>query len=305
MYDIIIVGAGPAGLTAAIYARRASKKTLVLEATTYGGQIINTLDIENYPAEEKITGVELAKKIYNQAKNLGAEIEYEKVLEIVDHGATKIVKTEDDEYEAKSVIIATGTEVRKLGLENEEKLTGRGVSYCATCDGAFYKDKVVAVAGGGSGALYEASYLSNIVKKLYLIHRRDEFRGEETLVRELETKGNVEFILGSNVTKLIGDEKLEKIEVTKNDEKSELLVDGLFVAIGREPNNKGIAPFLNFDKDGYVEAGEDCRTNIEGIFIAGDNRTKSTRQIVTAVSDGAVAATAAVKYVNGGYYANA
>lgn len=306
MYDIIIVGAGPAGLTAAIYARRASKKTLVLEATTYGGQIINTLDIENYPAEEKITGVELAKKFYNQAKNLGAEIEFEKVVEIVDNGATKIVKTEDDEYEAKAVIIATGTEVRKLGLKNEEKLTGRGVSYCATCDGAFYKGKTVAVAGGGSGALYEASYLSNIVEKLYLIHRRDEFRGEDALVRELEEKGNVEFVLGANVTGIIGDDRLEKIEVTKNDgEKLELLVDGLFVAIGREPKNKEIAPFLNFDDAGYIDAGENCKTNIEGIFVAGDNRTKSTRQIVTATADGAVAASAAVRFVNGGYYANA
>lgn len=306
MYDIIIVGAGPAGLTAAIYARRASKKTLVLEATTYGGQIINTLDIENYPAEEKVTGVELAKKFYNQAKNLGAEIEFEKVVEIVDNGATKIVKTEDDEYEAKAVIIATGTEVRKLGLENEEKLTGRGVSYCATCDGAFYKGKTVAVAGGGSGALYEASYLSNIVEKLYLIHRRDEFRGEDALVRELEEKGNVEFVLGANITGIIGDDKLEKIEVTKNDgEKLELSVDGLFVAIGRVPKNKEIAPFLNFDDAGYIDAGEDCKTNVEGIFVAGDNRTKSTRQIVTATADGAVAASAAVRFVNGGYYANA
>lgn len=305
MYDIIIVGAGPAGLTAAIYARRASKKTLVLEATTYGGQIINTLDIENYPAEEKITGVELAKKFYNQAKNLGAEVEFEKVVEIVDNGATKNVKTEDAEYEAKAVIIATGTEVRKLGLENEEKLTGRGVSYCATCDGAFYKGKTVAVAGGGSGALYEASYLSDIVEKLYLVHRRDEFRGEESLVHELEGKGNVEFILGANVTEILGNEKLEKIEVTKNSgEKIELSVDGLFVAIGREPKNKDIAPFLAFDEAGYVEAGEDCRTNTEGIFVAGDNRTKSIRQIVTATSDGAIAASAAIRYINGGYYAN-
>ena len=306
MYDIIIVGAGPAGLTAAIYARRASKKTLVLEATTYGGQIINTLDIENYPAEEKITGVELAKKFYNQAKNLGAEIEFEKVVEIVDNGATKIVKTEDDKYEAKAVIIATGTEVRKLGLRDEEKLTGRGVSYCATCDGAFYKGKTVAVAGGGSGALYEASYLSNIVEKLYLIHRRDEFRGEDALVRELEEKENVEFVFGANVTGIIGDDKLEKIEVTKNGgEKLELSVDGLFVAIGREPKNKEIAPFLNFDNAGYIDAGEDCKTNVEGIFVAGDNRTKSTRQIVTATADGAIAASAAIRFVSGGYYANA
>ncbi len=304
MYDIIIVGAGPAGLTAAIYACRASKKTLVLEAAAYGGQIINTLDIENYPAEEKITGVDLAKKLYTQATKLGAEIEFEKVTEIIDNGDTKIVKTEDDEYEAKAVIICTGTNTRKLGIDNEAEFTGRGVSYCATCDGAFYKDKTVAVAGGGSSALYEASYLSKIVSKLYLIHRRDSFRGEDALVHEFEGKNNVEIIFNSNVTGISGDKKLEKIEVTNNDgSKKELEVDGLFVAIGRVPSNKEIAPFLNLDEAGYVNAGEDCKTNVEGIFVAGDNRVKSTRQIVTAASDGAIAASNAVKYINGGYYA--
>ena len=302
MYDCLIIGAGPAGLTAAIYARRANKKVLVLEATTYGGQIINTLDIENYPAESKISGIDLAKKMYEQARSLGAEFEFEKVVEIVDNGETKLIKTEDDEYEAKTVIIATGTETRKLDLENEEKLTGRGVSYCATCDGNFYKGKTVAVAGGGSGALYEASYLSGIVEKLYLIHRRSEFRGEEKLVRELEEKGNVEFILDANVTKIIGEKSLEKIEVSTENEVKTLDVDGLFVAIGREPKNDFIKN-LKLDDSGYVEASEDCKTNIDGIFVAGDSRTKTTRQIVTATADGAVAATAAIKYLNGGYYA--
>jgi len=303
MYDIIIIGAGPAGLTAAIYARRANKKTLVLEATTYGGQIISTLDIENYPAEPKITGVELAKKMYNQAKELGAEIEFEKVIEIVENGETKIVRTEDDEYETKAVIIATGTETRKLGLENEAALVGRGISYCATCDGNFYKGKTVAVAGGGSGALYEALYLSDIVEKLYLIHRRNEFRGEEALVKSLEEKGNVEFILGSNIIKINGTEKLDSIEVSNEQgEVRTLAVDGLFVAIGREPKND-FAKNIVKDDAGYIEASEDCKTNIEGVFVAGDTRTKSTRQIVTATADGAVAANAAIKYLNGGYYA--
>jgi thioredoxin reductase (NADPH) len=298
MYDIIIIGAGPAGLTAAIYARRASKKVLVLEAKTYGGQIINTLDIENYPAESKITGLDLAKKMYNQAKDLGAEFEYEKVTEIIDNGDKKLVKTEDGEYEAKAVIVATGTDYRKLGLENEDKLAGRGVSYCATCDGAIYKGKTVAVAGGGNGALYEALYLADIVEKIYLVHRRDEFRGDEILTDKLKEKGNVEFIFGSNVTKINGEDRLESIEI--NNERT-LEVSALFIAVGREPKND----FLKVEKDinGYIQAGEDCKTNIDGIFVAGDVRTKSTRQIVTATSDGAVAATAAIKYLSGGYYA--
>lgn len=297
MYDIVIIGAGPAGLTAAIYARRGGKKTLVLEGKTYGGQIINTLDIENYPAEPKISGLELAKKMYIQAKDLGAEIEYEKVTEIVDNGETKLVKTEEGEYETKAVIIATGTDYRKLGLENEEKLTGRGVSYCATCDGALFKDKEVAVAGGGNGALYEALYLADIVSKVYLIHRRKELRGDEILVKKLEEKGNVEFILGSNVTKINGEEKLESIEI--NNERT-IEVSCLFIAIGREPKNDFIS--AKKDENGYIEASEDCKTSIDGIFVAGDTRTKSTRQIVTATSDGAIAATAAIKYLSGGYY---
>ena len=298
MFDIIIIGAGPAGLTAAIYARRANKKTLVLEAKTYGGQIVNTLDVENYPAESKISGLELAKKMYEQAKSLGTEFEYEKVIDVVDDGEKKIVKTEDGVYEAKAVIIATGTDYCKLGLEKEEEFAGRGISYCATCDGALFKGEIIAVAGGGNSALYEALYLSDIVKKIYLIHRRDELRGDEILVEKLKEKGNVEFILGSNVTKLIGDEKLEQIEI--NGEKT-LDVSALFIAVGREPK----VSFSKITKDinGYIQAGENCKTNVEGIFVAGDVRTKDTRQIVTAVSDGAVAATAAIKYLSGGYYA--
>ena len=304
MYDIIVIGAGPAGLTAAIYACRASKKTLVLEATPYGGQIITTLDIENYPGEEHISGVDFAKKLYTQAKNLGAEFEFEKVVEIVDNGETKLVKTEDDEYEAKAVIIATGTETRKLGIENEAKLTGRGVSYCATCDGAFYKNKTVAVAGGGSSALYEASYLANLVKKLYLIHRRNEFRGEDALVKELQEKENVEFIMNSNVDKIIGDDKVEKIVIKDNDGNTrELEIDGLFVAIGRTPSNQNFENVVDLDESGYIESGEDCKTKTAGVFVAGDNRKKTTRQIVTATADGAIAASAAIKYINGGYYA--
>ena len=209
MYDIIIIGAGPAGLTAAIYARRAEKKTLLIEATTYGGQIINTLDIENYPVEAHISGYDFATKLYNQAKELGAEIVYEKAEKIEENGDEKIVKTDENEYKTKAVIIATGSKNRKLGLENEDELIGRGISYCATCDGAFYKDKIVAVVGGGNTALEDALYLSDIAKKVYLIHRRDEFRGDDGTTKRLNEKKNIEFILNSNVTKLNADKKLE------------------------------------------------------------------------------------------------
>ena len=299
MYDIIIIGAGPAGLTSAIYARRASKKVLVLEAKTYGGQIINTLDIENYPGEEHISGFDFATKIYNQAKSLGAEIVFEKVTDIKDLGTEKEVITVKNTYKAKAIIIATGSENRKLGLVNEDELTGKGVSYCATCDGNFFRKKNVAVVGGGNTALEDALYLADIAEKVYLIHRRDEFRGLESTVNLLKEKENVEFIYNSNVTKLNADEKLKSIEVTNKDGSMKTIdVDGLFVAIGRIPENQNFAKIIDLDDGGYIIANEDCHTNVDGIFVAGDNRVKEVRQLVTATSDGAVAATAAIKYVN-------
>ena len=299
MYDIIIIGAGPAGLTAAIYGRRASKKVLVLEAKSYGGQIINTLDIENYPVEAHISGFDFATKLYNQAKDLGAEIVFEKVVDINDNGTSKEVVTTKNTYNTKTVIIATGSENRKLGLENEDELVGKGVSYCATCDGAFYKGKTVAVVGGGNTALEDALYLADISSKVYLIHRRDEFRGEESTVKHLKEKENVEFIYNSNVTKLIGDNRLTTIEVTNKDGSIRTLdIDGLFVAVGRIPENQNFAKLIELDEAGYVKAGEDCHTNVPGIFVAGDNRIKEVRQLVTATSDGAIAATNAVKYIN-------
>ena len=298
MYDIIIVGAGPAGLTAAIYARRASKKVLVLEAKNYGGQIINTLDIENYPVEAHISGFEFATKLYDQAKNLGTEIIFEKVVEIKD-GNLKEVVTTKNKYNAKTIILATGSENRKLGLDSENKLVGKGISYCATCDGAFYKNKIVAVVGGGNTALEDALYLTSVAKKVYLIHRRDSFRGEEETVKLLEEKDNIEFIYNSNVTKLNADEKLNSIQITNNDGSiSEIEIDGLFVAVGRIPENENFRKIINLDERGYIIAGEDCNTNVPGIFVAGDNRTKEVRQLVTATSDGAIAAVAAIKYMN-------
>ena len=299
MYDIIVIGAGPAGLTAAIYARRASKTVLVLEALSYGGQIINTPDIENYPAAMHISGFDFATKVYEQAQELGAEFVFEKAVGIRDNGGTKEVITEDNTYTCKALIIATGSENRKLGIENEEALVGRGVSYCATCDGAFYRGKTVAVAGGGNTALEDALYLSDLAETVYLIHRRDAFRGDEATVNALKERKNVKFIYNSNVTKLIADKRLTAVEVTDKNTGAvtTLEINGLFVAIGRIPENQNFAQLIKLDGSGYVEAGEDCLTNVPGIFAAGDNRTKSVRQLVTAAADGAVAATAAVKYV--------
>lgn len=298
MYDIIIVGAGPAGLTAAIYGRRALKKVLVLEALSYGGQIINTLDIENYPAAAHISGFDFATNLYNQAKELEAEIKFEKVIKIENNETSKKVITSKGEYETKTVIIATGADNRKLGLDNEDKLIGKGISYCATCDGNFFRGKDVAVVGGGNTALEDALYLSDLVNKVYLIHRRDEFRGDLSIVEDLKKKNNVEFVYNSNVTKLIANDKLEAIEVTNKDgTKKEISVSGLFIAIGRVPENENFKDLINVDDSGYIIAGEDCHTNIEGIFVAGDNRVKELRQLVTATSDGAIAATEAIKYI--------
>ena len=300
MYDIIIIGAGPAGMTAAIYARRAAKSVLVLEAVNYGGQILNTPDIENYPAEAHISGYDFSTKLYEQAKELGAEFIFEKAVDIKSENGTKVVVTAKNSYEAETVIIATGSASRKLGLEDEERLVGKGVSYCATCDGNFYRKKVVAVVGGGNTALEDALYLSDIAEKVYLIHRRDSFRGEEANVSRLTARENVEFIYNSNVTKLISDKRLRAIEVTNNLDGSVRTVElnGLFVAVGRIPENRNFANLVKLDDAGYVEAGEDCHTSCAGIFVAGDNRTKTLRQLVTAAADGAMAATEAVKFIN-------
>lgn len=296
MYDVAVVGGGPAGLTAAIYSVRANRKVLVLEAAACGGQIINTTEIENYPATPKITGLEFGQTLQKQAEDLGVEIEFETVEKIIDKGDYKLVKTEDDQYRAKVVILACGTEPRTLSLDNESKFTGRGVSYCATCDGSFYKSRTVAVNGGGNTALQEALYLADMAGKVYLIHRRDEFRGNQALVQKLKKKDNVEFILSANVVALNGDRKLESITVSQNGETKELKVDALFVAIGRIPKAKGLIDGLKLDEYGFVDAGENCATNIPGIFVAGDVRKKEIRQLVTATSDGAIAATEALNF---------
>lgn len=295
MYDIVIIGAGPAGLTASIYARCASKKVLVLEALTYGGQIVNAMDIDNYPSEPHISGYDFATKLYNQSKDLGAEIVFEKAIDIKSKEDYKEVITNKNKYKGKTVIIATGAENRKLKLDNEDSLVGKGVSYCATCDGNFYKNKDVAIVGGGNTALEDAIYLSGIAKKVYLIHRRDTFRADQSLIDKLNTKKNIEYVLNSNVTNINGVDKLESIEI--NDDKI-IYVSGLFIAVGRIPENQNFAKIIDLNENGYVIANEDCHTNVEGVFVAGDSRVKSLRQLVTATSDGAVAATEAIKYIN-------
>ena len=300
VYDVIIVGAGPAGLTAAIYARRAAKSVLVLEAKAWGGQIINTPDIENYPVAAHISGADFASQLYQQAVGLGAELKLEKVTGVEELGKVKRVRTNLAEYEAGAVILATGSENRKLGVEREQELSGRGVSYCATCDGNFFRNKDVAVVGGGNTALEDALYLAELANKVYLIHRRDSFRGEEATVALLRKKENVEFVYNATVTALLGEKRLSGIEVTdkRTGEKRTLELKGLFVAVGRIPENESFSALIELDASGYAVAGENCRTKVPGVFVAGDNRTKEVRQLVTAAADGAVAATEAVKYLN-------
>ena len=296
MHDIVIIGAGMAGLTAAIYAVRAKKSVLVLEKTVQGGQIINTFSIANWPGDYKVSGVDLIRKVYDQAVTLGAEIEYGEVSEITPRSEGGfIVKTEDETYTAGSIILAVGAASKKLGLASEERLTGRGVSYCATCDGAFYKDKKVAVIGGGNTALYDALYLANIAKEVYLVHRRNEFRGDKILVEKLKGKDNVKFVLERQPKEILGDQKVTGLELTSGET---LDVDGVFVAIGEKPMTENLPDLVKLDDGGYIVAGEDCATSCPGVFVAGDCRTKTVRQLVTAAADGAIAATTAVKYLD-------
>ncbi len=300
MTDMIIVGAGTAGLTAAIYGVRAGKSVLVLEAAAYGGQIINTPDIENYPGLEHVSGFDFATSLYQQATNLGAEVKFEAVASIEIEGETKLVHTTaGNVYEGRAVILATGAKNRPLGVDREQELIGKGVSYCATCDGMFYRGKTTVINGGGNTAIEDAIYLSDLCKKVYVVHRRDAFRADAADVAKLKEKENVEFVLNSNVTKLLGEEKLTGVEVTDKltGATRVLEADGLFIAIGQMPDNGAFANLIDLDEKGYIEAGESCKTKAAGIFTAGDCRTKSVRQLTTAASDGAIAATAAAQYI--------
>jgi thioredoxin reductase (NADPH) len=300
MYDIVIVGAGTAGMSAAIYGVRSGKKVLLLEEKNYGGQIVNTPEVENYPGIIKTSGFEFATNLFNQAKSLGAEIKYEKALKIEDNGTLKTIVTNKNTYEAKTVIIATGAKNRQLRLENEKKLIGSGVSYCATCDGMFFRGRDVAVVGGGNTALEDAMFLSNYCNKVYIIHRRDKLRGEDKIAKAISEKENIQLVWNSNVIKILGDNQVEGITVKNSVDGSEknIKVSGLFIAVGQEPDNYDFQSVIKLDEKGYVIAGEDCRTETNGIFTAGDCRTKSVRQLTTAASDGAVAAIGACEYID-------
>ena len=298
MYDLIIVGGGPAGLTAALYARRANKNVLVIEKETFGGQITFSPKVENIPGFISLTGNEFAEKLVEQVLEQGAEVEMSEVLEIKD-GDVKTVVTEDGEFESKAVIIATGAKHRMLGIENEEKYVGEGISFCAVCDGAFYKDKVVGVVGGGNSALQEALLLSDLAKKVYVVQNLDFLTGEKKLSDQLYAKENVEVILGTVVDSYVGDSELKGI-VIKNakDEKTELKLDGLFIAIGLIPQNEAFSNVIALDERGYADANESCTTKSNGIFVAGDCRSKRIRQVTTAAADGAIAALAACDYID-------
>lgn len=299
MYDIIIVGAGIAGLTAAIYARRAEKKVLVLEAVSYGGQIINTMEIENYPGMPGVSGPDLAKALYEQAVALGAEVEFERVISVRRDEACLMIGTEEENYHARAVILATGSEYRKLGLEHEDALVGKGVSYCATCDGRFYQGKDVMVNGGGNTALYDAEYLAGVCRKVYLVHRREQFRGDIALVERVKKLANVEIILEATVEELIvQDGRLGAVKVARMDKPATTIeAEGLFVAIGHTPSVEAFSGLVEQDEDGYVLADEDCKTSASGVFVAGDVRRKGLRQLVTAAADGAAAATSALDFL--------
>ena len=294
LYDIIIIGGGCAGLTASIYAARAGKEVLVFESDAVGGQISTSPKVENFPSIKQISGAEFSDNLLAQATSFGAKLIAEKVAEIKD-GETKTVITNGGEYECKRLIIATGVKHRKLGADGEEDYEGKGVSYCAVCDGMFFRDADVAVIGGGDSAVITSLYLSNICKKVYHIHRRDEFRAESYRVNELKTKSNVELVLSSNISSFEGDDFLQAVivENVNTKEQRKLEIDGLFISIGYSPDSEIFKDVIALDNEGYIIAGEDCKTSADGIYAAGDCRAKSLRQLTTAAADGSVAAVSA------------
>ena len=293
MYDVIIIGAGPAGLTSALYLRRANKKVLVLEAKSYGGQIINAHVIENYPGIQSISGYDFATNLYNQVQALDTGIILETVLKIQED---KTVITNKNKYQAKAIIIATGSENRKLDITNEQEFVGKGVSYCATCDGNFYKNKIVAVTGGGNTAVSDALYLADIAKKVYLIHRREEFRAEDKSLEEVKNKNNIKLILNATIESLNGKQNLQNIIIkNKQGQERPIELDGLFIAIGQEPKNEIFKNVVDLDEKGYIITLDGVHTKTKGIYAAGDTRQKNLRQLTTAVSDGSIAATLAIK----------
>lgn len=291
MYDIIIIGAGPAGLTAGIYAKRANLKTLILEKESIGGQIASSPLVENYPGLKSVSGAELANNFFEQAIDLGIDFEIEEALKIED-GKVKKVITDSNAYECKSIIIATGAKHKRLGLETEEELIGNGIHFCASCDGAFYKDKTVAVIGGANSAVQNALYLSSLCKKVYLIFINEQLQCEKTLIDRINKKENIELISKSTITKYIGN-PLEKIVLNH---KTELEVEGLFISIGMDANTNLAKNILEINEHNYIISNEGV-TNKKGIFVAGDCREKNIRQVTTATNDGTIAANLVIRYL--------
>ncbi len=299
MYDIIIVGAGPAGLTAAVYARRAGKSVLVLEKDTFGGQVTFSPKLENYPGFQEISGNELAQRMLEQAMALGAEIDMDTVTEVLD-GEVKTVVGEAGRYEARSVIIAAGARHRRLNLPGEEEFIGNGISFCAVCDGAFYKDQHVAVIGGGNTALQEVVLLADICKKVTVVQNLAFLTGEEKMIQLLQSKNNIEYIYNTVVTGYEGVTSLQAIRLlnTETQETSRLEIDGIFLAIGTAPENDAYQKVAKLNEYGYIVSDESCRTGTPGIYVAGDCRTKAYRQVATAISDGAAAALNACRFLD-------
>ncbi len=297
MQDLIIVGGGPAGISAAVYALRAGIDTLILERDFYGGKMNYTSEISNYPGFVNIKGAELAENMFNCAKNFGVNFEYADIISSnLSDNVKMLVSSNGKEYLCKSVIIATGLKTRNLKCKGEEKFKGRGVSYCATCYGFFFKDKKVIVVGGGNTALEDALYLSGICKEVILAVRKKYFKGEKILSDSLKNHDNIKVMFETVVDEILGDKKVEKVVLNKNNKKEEIFTDAVFIAIGQEPANNAFSE-ISSNNLGYFASDESCITNIEGVYVAGDCREKNLRQIVTAVADGAVAATESIKFI--------
>lgn len=299
IYDVVIIGSGPAGLTAAIYAKRAELETIVIEKEiASGGQVLNTYEVDNYPGLPGINGYDLGMKFREHADKLGAEFVTDDVARVEKADDLFVVVCEEASYTSRTVIISTGANHRKLAVPGEEELTGMGVSYCATCDGAFFRNRVTAVTGGGDVAIEDAIFLSRLCKKVYLIHRRDELRGAKTLQTQLFSLENVEVVWDTVIEKINGEEQVESITIknVKTESAEDLPVDGVFIAVGINPQSSAFDGLVDMDH-GYIKAGEDCETSVPGIFAAGDVRTKQLRQVSTAVADGANAITSVERYL--------
>lgn len=300
MYDIVIIGAGPAGLTSAIYAKRANKNILVFEKNVFGGQIVTSNKVENYPGIKVTTGFEFANILNEQAKSFGTEIKSENVIRVEDNKDYKTVITDKGKYNTKVVIIATGARKRKLGILGEENFIGKGISYCATCDGNFFKNNEVAIVGGGNTALEDCLFLADICKTVYIIYRKDVFRGEKKLVDLINKKENIKVLFNSEVINITKSKELFELGIINNTNNSKinLNVSGLFVAIGQIPDNEIFENLIELDEFGYIKSNENCETNIPGIFAVGDCRVKKYRQLTTATADGTIGALNAIEYIN-------